>query len=246
MPADHLGLFLAVVALGAWLQTVTGFALALTVLGAVTQLQLAPLPLTAIVVSLLGLASSLVALAGHHRAIRWRLLLPILAGMLPTVTLGVWLLGHLQADGTDTLRRILGLFILGGGVLLLLSPRTRPRPAAARTGVLAGLLGGLFGGLFAAPTPPVVFHLYREPAAIEGVRATLFAVIIGGVTLRMSSVAGLTGVSPEVLRVVLFALPATLAGSLLGRVLSPRLSERVQRRVALLLLTLLGLPLAFG
>jgi len=158
---EGLALFLAVVAVGAWLQSVTGFALALSLLGTMTLFELAPIQVTAVVVSLLGLAGSLIALIGQTRAIQWRRLWPIAAGMLPTVALGVWLLDRLAVSTTGSLQLVLGLFIVAGGALMLLQPATRKRPARWRTGYLAGLLGGLFGGLFAAVAPPVVFHLYR-------------------------------------------------------------------------------------
>jgi uncharacterized membrane protein YfcA len=240
---EALALFLAVVAAGAYLQTLTGFALALSLLGAMTSLDLAPLPVTAVVVSLIGLAGSLVALVGQWRAIQWRRLAPIAAGMLPTIGLGVWLLERLATEATGPLQLVLGLFIVAGGALMLLQPPTRERPARRRTGVLAGLLGGLFGGLFAAITPPVVYHLYREPMTVDAVRATLFALIVVGVAMRMTFVATLSHVQPEALEMVLYALPVVLVATLAGRHLAPDLSGKTRRRTAVVLLMLLGLPL---
>jgi uncharacterized membrane protein YfcA len=240
---EGLALFLAVVAVGAWLQTVTGFALALSLLGAMTEFHLAPIQVTAVVVSLLSLASSLVALVGHHRAIQWRRLAPIALGMLPTVVLGVWLLEWLATATTDTLQLLLGLFIVLGGALMMTQPTTRERPARRRTGFLAGLLGGLFGGLFAAIAPPVVYHLYREPLTVDAARATLFMLTIIGVAIRTTSVVTLSEVQPLALELVLYALPVVLAGTLCGRHFTPTLSGRSQRRIAIGLLMLLGLPL---
>lgn len=243
MSPEGLALFLAVVAVGAWLQTVTGFALALGLLGAMTEFDLAPIQVTAVVVSLLSLASSLAALVGHHRAIQWRRLAPIALGMLPTVVLGVWLLEWLAAATTDALQLTLGLFIILGGALMLTQPATRERPARRRTGFLAGLLGGLFGGLFAAIAPPVVYHLYREPLTVDAARATLFMLTIIGVAIRTTSVVALSTVQPLALELVLYALPVVLAATLLGRHFTPNLSGRSQRRIAIGLLMLLGLPL---
>lgn len=243
MSAEGLALFLAVVAVGAWLQAVTGFALALSLLGVMTQFDLAPIQVTAIVVSLLGLAGSLISLVGLRRAIQWRRLLPIALGMLPTVGLGVWLLDRLATSTTGTLQLVLGLFIVAGGALMLLRPATRTHPAHPRTGFLAGLLGGLFGGLFAAVAPPMVYHLYREPMTVDAVRATLFALIVVGVAMRMTFVATLSEMQPLALSMVLYALPVVLVATLLGRRYTPALSGRVQRRIAVVLLMLLGIPL---
>jgi len=243
---EGLALFLAVVAVGAWLQTVTGFALALSLLGTMTLFELAPIQVTAVVVSLLGLVGSLIALIGQARAIQWRRLWPIAAGMLPTVALGVWLLDRLAVSTTGSLQLVLGLFIVAGGALMLLQPATRKRPARWRTGYLAGLLGGLFGGLFAAVAPPVVFHLYREPMTVDAVRATLFALIVCGVTIRTTFVMLLSEVQPLALELALYALPVVLVATLAGRHFTPTLSGRSQRRVAVVLLMVLGVPLLFA
>jgi uncharacterized membrane protein YfcA len=245
MSPEGLALFLAVVAVGAWLQSVTGFALALSLLGAMTAFKLAPIEVTAVVVSLLGLAGSLTSLVGQWRAIQWRRLAPVAAGMLPTVGLGVWLMDRLATDSSDTLQLILAAFIILGGVLMLLQPATRERPARWRTGMLAGMLGGFFGGLFAAVTPPVVYHLYREPMTVDAVRATLFALIVVGVALRMSFVAVLAEIQPLALELVAYALPVVVVATLAGRHFTPTLSGRSQRRVAVVVLMLLGVPLLF-
>jgi uncharacterized membrane protein YfcA len=244
-PAE-LSLFLVVVAACAWLQAVSGFALALGLLGAMTEFHLTPIPVTAVVVSLLGLAGSLVALAGERRAVQWRRLAPITLGMLPSVGLGVWLMDRLAAESTSALQVILGIFIVLGGALMLMRPSTRERPARRRTGVLAGLFGGLFGGLFAAVAPPVVYHLYREPMTVAAVRATLHALIVVGVLMRMSFVSVFSEVQPLALELVLYALPVVVVATLAGRHFTPELSGRSQRRIAVVLMMLLGVPLLFA
>ena len=246
MSAEELPLFLAIVAACAWLQAVSGFALALGLLGAMTEFHLTPIPVTAVVVSLLGLAGSAVALVGERRAVNWRRLVPIALGMLPTVGLGVWLMEHLAQQATSSLQVILGAFIVLGGALMLLRPTTRERPARRRTGILAGLFGGLFGGLFAAIAPPVVYHLYREPITVDAVRATLHALIVVGVAMRMAYVALFSEVQPLALELVLYALPVVVVATLAGRHFTPTLSGRAQRRVAVVLMMALGVPLLFA
>lgn len=246
MDPAELSLFLAVVAACAWLQAVSGFALALGLLGAMTEFHLTPIPVTAVVVSLLGLAGSLVALVGERRAVQWRRLAPIALGMLPSVALGVWLMDRLAAEATSTLQVILGVFIVLGGALMLMQPSTRERPARRRTGVLAGLFGGLFGGLFAAVAPPVVYHLYREPMTVAAVRATLHALIVVGVAMRMSFVSLFSEVQPLAIELVLYALPVVVVATLAGRHFTPELSGRAQRRIGVVLLMLLGVPLLFA
>ena len=112
--------------------------------------------------------------------------------------------------------------------------------------VLAGLFGGLFGGLFAAVAPPVVYHLYREPMTVDAVRASLHALILVGVAMRMSYVALLSEVQPLALELVVYALPTVVVATLAGRHFTPELSGRTQRRVAVVLMMLLGVPLLFA
>ena len=246
MDPAELILFLAVTAACAWLQAVSGFALALGLLGAMTEFHLTPIPVTAVVVSLLGLAGSLVALASERRAVQWRRLAPIALGMLPSVGLGVWLMDRLATEATSTLQVLLGVFIVLGGALMLTRPVTREQPAPRHTGLLAGLFGGLFGGLFAAIAPPVVYHLYREPMTVDAVRATLHALIVVGVVMRMSFVSVFSEVQPLALELVLYALPVVVVATLAGRHFTPELSGATQRRIGVVLLMLLGVPLLFA
>lgn len=242
----QLAAFLAIVAASAYLQTLTGFALALGVLGAATQLEIAPIATTAIVVSLLSLANGLVGLYGQHRLIQWRLVGLLAIGMYPAITTGVLLLQTLGSESVLQLQRLLGGFILIGGIVTLAQRATRRRPARRTASMLAGLVGGLFGGLFSVITPPLVHHLYREPVSIEAIRATLFAAILVGIGMRMSVVLSTTEIDTTAVTLAGWSMPVVLVASLLARHYTPTLTDRLQRRLAIALLTLLGAPLLFG
>jgi hypothetical protein len=48
-----------------------------------------------------------------------------------------------------------------------------------------GFLSGLLGGLFSASGPPLVYHFYRQPLSLEGVRDTLVATLAAGGLIRL-------------------------------------------------------------
>ncbi|MFP5506194.1 MAG: sulfite exporter TauE/SafE family protein, partial [Gammaproteobacteria bacterium] len=57
MSTPELLLFILIAGLGSFVQALSGFALGLIVLGSVTLLQLAPIPFTAAVISMISLAN---------------------------------------------------------------------------------------------------------------------------------------------------------------------------------------------
>ena len=64
--------FLALVALGSFIQTLSGFAIALIITGGVTVFQLAPITFTVNVVSFVALINVLTAIHGLHSEIEKR------------------------------------------------------------------------------------------------------------------------------------------------------------------------------
>jgi len=58
--------FLGLVAVGSYIQTLTGFAIALIIMGGVTALGLAPVAFTANVVSFIALANTVTAVHRNH------------------------------------------------------------------------------------------------------------------------------------------------------------------------------------
>ncbi len=238
--------FLTVVALGAYVQTVTGFALGLIVVGGITLFDLAPIAFTAIVVSFTALTNNLLALHRglHHidrRAVGFTLL-----GMLPAVFLGVWLLTRLHGQSVQELRILLGGVILAGGLLLALHPQPRLQRTAPWADATAGVVGGVLGGMFAIGGPPLVFHFYRQPLSLATIRATLLATFTVATAARLWYV-GMTGeITLPVLELSLLCLPVVFIATVLGRRYPPPLPELAMRRVAFGLLGLIGLLLLTG
>lgn len=235
--------FLGIVGVAAYVQTVWGFALGLTIVGGVALLGLAPVPLTAAVVSILGLCQTLFALSKSHRHILWRTVALAAGAMAPAVALGVALLGHMSDSSARNVHVLLGLFIMTGAVLLMLKPQPLAYSSPPAATFLTGLVSGLVSGLFSAGGPPMVYHLYRQPYPIAAVRATLLTIIAVGTSLRILYVVVSGGMSGEILRLSLIGVPMVVIATLIGQRYVPPLSDRNMRRMAFSLLLLLGLAL---
>ncbi len=238
-----LAAFLFVVALGAYVQTVTGFALGLIVMGGITLFDLAPVAYTAVVVSFTALANNILALHRGLHFIDRRALAYTLLGMLPAVYLGVLLLGELHSTSVETLRMILGVVILAGGIMLALRPHPRQHRAGGWVDAGVGVAGGILGGMFAIGGPPLVFHFYRQPLQLAVIRATLLATFAVATAIRLVYV-GLEGdIDLPMVQTSLLCLPVVFLATVLGRHYPPPLPDLAMRRFAFGLLGVIGLML---
>ena len=101
-------LLLLIIGIGTYFQTVTGFGLAMIVIGINSAAGLTDMPFIASVVSLVSLVNSGVALPRHLHHIDWRLANTTLLGVIPASILGVVLLNFLNTQATSILELLLG------------------------------------------------------------------------------------------------------------------------------------------
>lgn len=243
MPLHTLIAFLLVVGVGAYVQTVTGFALGLIVMGGITACGVAPVAFTAVVISFTALTTNVLALHRGLHLVDRRAAVFTLLGMMPAVYLGVELLDRLHSVSVDGLRTLLGGVILGGGILLALRPHPHARRATAWHDAAVGIAGGLLGGLFAIGGPPLVFHFYRQPLPLATIRATLLFTFAVATASRLLYVELQGGIDMPMLEVSALCLPVVFVATRLGRRFPPPLPELAMRRVAFILLGLIGLSL---
>lgn len=155
--ASDVAVFVALAFVAAYVQTLTGFAFGLLLMGGLALTGLVPLPEAAIVVSLLTLANAVVVLARGWRDIAARPFLLSLAGGLPMVVAGYALLTLLASSSLSMLRLILGLAIIVSSLQLIRRPPPLAQPSGGPAFVFFGGLGGVMGGLFSTAGPPLVF-----------------------------------------------------------------------------------------
>lgn len=243
MSALSLISFLCIVGIGSYLQAFTGFALSIFVLGAVVMFQLASLDTTATAINIMTLVNSALALRGNVHLMNRKLLLRTLAGVVPGVPVGLWLLEAISASSTQVLQLVFGLVVIIAGAVLFVRPKPRTSVSGRGGFVAAGALGGILGGMFSVPGPPVIYHFYVQPLALEQVRLTLLA-IFGVVSfVRLVFLAANSAVGTDALYLGLLSLPMVALTTAMFIRFPPRLSEAAIRRAAFVLLSGMGVSI---
>ena len=137
---------LATIALGTYFQTVTGFGLGIIVIGLTVSLNLVSINVIAAVVSIVTLFNCLVALMGKPLLGELKILVVLVLGIIPGVSLGVFLLGELSESATHILRALLGAMVLFAGLSFMFKPKTRTERSATLSFFVSGFSSGLAGG----------------------------------------------------------------------------------------------------
>lgn len=188
MTAWQIAGFLACVLVATCAQSITGFALALILLGLTGLFELAPLPDVANVATVLSLASAAIALKGRRKALDREIWRTTVSGSLVGYAIGVALMAWLNANVVMVLRLLLGVVVIACAVVVLV----RTEPLAQRSSPMSfrgfGVLSGVLGGLFSASGPPLVYQFYRQPLSLDEVRDTLVATLAAGSLIRLAMV----------------------------------------------------------
>jgi uncharacterized membrane protein YfcA len=235
--------FLGLVALGSYIQTVSGFAIALIIAGGVTMLGLASIPFTANVISFIALANVAAAVHKRHGHIDIRIMLYGSLGVLLFSGAGLALLAHLSSDAVGLLEIMLGIVILASGALLMVHPHPLTRTSPAYAHLIAGGFGGLLSGLFGAGGPPLVVHIYRQPLPFTVIRTTLLAILGIMPLIRIAFESYNGNITAEILWLSALSAPVSIIVTLAAKRYHPPFSELVMRRFAFGLLCLIGISL---
>lgn len=227
----------AVVALAAYLQSLTGFAFGLVLLALSTQLGLLGIADASQLVNSLTLAGALLLLGRGRPAPNWRLFAWGVLPALPMVPFGLWLLGQLSGDAIYWLGKLLGLVVVLSSLTILWPPPLATLAGKRGVKLACGVLSGLMGGMFATAGPPLVLLFYQLGLPAARVRDTLMLVFACCGLLRLLvSVPG--GVfNPDLLLPTLLLLPVYWGASRLGlHRMAASKGPGLRRLVALLLL----------
>lgn len=241
MPDSPLGIALVVLGAlaGGLINGLTGFGTAMTALP-IWLHALAPTLASPLVIAC-SIAGQLQTLPAIWHAIEPRRVAPFIAGGVFGVPFGTLLLPHVDA----------ATFKLGIGVALAVSCSMllvrRSRAAITHGGRLAdggvGFAGGILGGLAGlSGMLPTLWAELRgwEKDARRGVFQAYNLAILGFALAAQATAGFLTA---ELGRLLLLALPFTLAGAWVGRRIYGRLDTRRFSRVVLVLLLAAGITL---
>ncbi|MEO9339836.1 TSUP family transporter [Mesorhizobium sp. SB112] len=243
IPTAAIVVFALLCFVAAYVQTLTGFAFGLLLMGAVVLMNLMPLPEAAIVISLLTLANAFMVLAQGWRNVAMRPFFWALAGAVPMIVAGYVALELLASTSLSVLSLVLGLVIIVSSFQLIRRPSPLDRLSRPAGFIFFGGLGGLMGGLFSTAGPPLVFHFYRQPLAHSAIRETLVAIFAINSLFRLCVVGASGGWENHALVWAIAGLPAVLCATYLARRWPPPLTPSNLRRIAFILLLLSGLSL---
>jgi uncharacterized membrane protein YfcA len=144
-PAEYASL--AVVLVAGFVSGVAGFAFSAIAGGGFAHLNVDPVQAVEIMV-LCSIAIQLYSVIAIRRDIRWRSVLPFIAGGFATLPLGTLLLTHISIPLFDL---VLGSFLVAYGVKGLVGPIRRSVNGNWRIDFIVGALGGITGGIAAFP-----------------------------------------------------------------------------------------------
>ena len=192
-------------------------------------------------VALQGLFSAVLLLIGLRKDFEWKKVLPLFAGSVPGVPVGVF---FLKTVSTDSIQMALGLFVVSYACFgLYFRPVLREikTTGASAAGFLAGCLGGALG----ASGPPVIVYTSLQPWTKDTIKSTMqgFYTASGLVVVLLHALNSLTTIS--VLRYLLVSVPAIVLGTCAGSFFYGRIDDRTYKKIMLVLLALLGVFLIY-
>ncbi len=177
--------FLVFVAGAVYAQALTGFALALILLGLVGATNLVPLTDAVNATTIIGFCTAWMFLY-RNRALRVeKVLVPTIIASAAGVLVGALLLGWLAGSAYQVLRLLLGASIVGCALSLWRAAQPLPAMSSATAFALTGGISGILGGMFSAGGPPLVYLLYRQPKPLPWIRQSLMVFFGFTTSLRL-------------------------------------------------------------
>ena len=229
-------LFFALVAFGAVVQTVTGFALGLIIIAGVTVLGIAEISFAAAVISFVALANVLVALRASRHHIDLEYVKWVAIGLVPFMLVGVIFLEFLGTQYYNFLKVLLGVVIICAGVMLMITPAAYEKESPKPIRTLCGMLGGVMAGLYSSGGPPLAYFMYRQPIELNTIRATLLAIFAISTLWRTFVVAVAGHIDSQVLITAATSIPVVIVATLVTGKFMYLIPDRLVRRLVFFLL----------
>ena len=176
----------------------------------------------------------------------------MMVGMVIGIILGTYVLASYKSN---LLKRLLGLFISGYALKMLFWNKPADRGTLQRAptpfgkgdyvGLIAGFLGGCLGGMFGTGGPPIIIYLNSKVKDRRAFRATLILYFLVANTWQLATYCYARLINWEVLRFVLYLLPAFIIGNLVGSIMHIKINRVVFNRIVAVVLLITGVFLIF-
>ena len=239
MDGIALGLFLAATFLGGFTSGLTGFAAGLVVSGVwlhvITPLQ------TAVLIAAYGMVNQAYGIWKVRQALRWRRILPFVAGGAIGVPLGAYLLTYIDPAH---LRVGVGVVLILYGAYNLARPTVTPITSNAPTDVTVGFFNGLLGGLTGLGGVISTIWVQLGGGAKDAQRAVFQPVLF--MTMAMTTLTFAASgylFDLDIIKLFFLGLPALLLGLWVGVTAYGKLDDVAFRKAILILLLVSGASL---
>jgi uncharacterized membrane protein YfcA len=238
--------FLVIVAGAVYAQAVTGFALALILLGLIGATNLVPLTDAVNATTVIGLSTAWTFLWRRRALHVERMIVPTLAASAVGIVAGALILTWLADTAYQVLRLILGISILACALSLWRTVHALPALSSAAVFAVTGGIAGLMAGMFAAPGPPLVYLLYRQPLSFARIQNSLMVIFGLGTALRLLIVVPSGQFSLLSLQLAAEALPVVFVVASYAARRPPPLSPRLLKALICALLIATGLSMGIS
>ena len=238
MDGAVLALFLLSTFVGGIVTGLAGFAMGLVVSG--VWLHILTPAQTAMLIVGYGLITQSYTIWRIRHALRWRVVMPFIAGGVFGVPLGTLLLTYLNPT---YVRTGVGVMLVAYSTYFLARPHFKPISAGRGADLCIGVLNGILGGMTGLSGPIITVWCQIRGWPRNDQRAIYQPVILSAFVLTAVSLAVAGTVTADLARIYLYGLPSLAAGLWLGLHLYGRLDENAFRKVILILLLLSGLVL---
>jgi uncharacterized protein len=243
--ATHVA-FLVFVAGAVYAQALTGFALALILLGLVGATNLVPLTDAVNATTIIGFCTAWLFLY-RNRALRIeKVLVPTVVASAAGVVVGALLLVWLAGTAYQVLRLVLGASIVACALSLWHAAQPLPAMSSAKTFAVTGGIAGIMGGMFSAGGPPLVYLLYRQPKPLAWIRQSLMVFFGFTTSLRLFIVVPSGQFSLFALQLAVEALPVVFLMTYFAVHHPLPLSPKLFRGIICVLLIATGLSMGIS
>lgn len=190
---------------------------------------MAPLAQSTPILAIVNMPVVLYVFARLWRHTIWSRLAPIITGLLLGVPVGIFLLVKLP---DELMLRTLGIILVLAAANIIRPRReATPRPEssgpASILGRLAvGLSTGALAGAYNVGGPPIIAYVYSHPWTKEQRVATMQAVFVVSLAVRIIAMATAGMYTREALLISAACLPASVVGMVLGYAVFTRIPTR--------------------
>lgn len=233
-----LVLTFAAILVGSVAAGVAGFAFS-AITGALLFHWLAPATAVPLLLTC-SITTQLVSITALWKRMQWRQCLLLLAGGLPAIPLGAYLLQHLRPG---IFGFAFGALLAGYAGYMLLRPRLALKQGGRAMTIAIGFAGGITGGAVAFPgaLPTIWCNLRQLPKDTQRGMVQPFILLMQLATIAYFSKLGI--MNRATLTTFLWCVPAVLGGTWLGLRLYRVIDDAMFGRIALCFLFFSGVTL---